>query len=153
MRKVHQLSYFNFDDIDEIYIKYKDVTGSRKRFMFARNLDNRLMYILFLMDQLSLDYQNDYNMVKLDVKVKNLKAGDKTCDILGFHYDWVKDFNHANKHEKHLIYTNKFGTMFENEQCDDNCIYEYGRELHSGLIVPEDCKRVLIRMSFVDRLK
>lgn len=144
----------SLEDLPLIEIKYKQIKSSDHLMMFSESLPTCLRNVIICMLNYSSDYFSLYDKCYLDVKVRELKSRDTGDYLNKWHYDWVKDYNHPIKHEKHLIYTNKFGTHYiENgveKQCLDNSIYMYGRELHKSPTVAEDIKRVMIRLSFVD---
>lgn len=93
----------------------------------------------------------DYPLV--DIKLRFHKKGECTC-IPGFHYDCVKDYDDPSPHEHHLIWSNIEGTIFENGQrASDGEIWSYGRDLHAGPYVKEDCVRILIRLTQTKKIR
>ena len=143
-------------DLEHIEIKYKLIRNEDKLLIEANKLPVSIRNIIVCMNNYSSHLFSDYAKCYLDVKVRNLKAGDSGDYANEWHTDWVKDKNHPNKPETHFIYTNVYGTHYlDNDverQCDDNSIYKYHRDLHKSPIVSENCKRVLVRLSFVDNL-
>ena len=144
------------NDLEQIDINYKLILSADKLLIEANNLPIPIRNIIVCINNYSNHLFNSYDKCYLDVKVRNLKAGDSGDYTNDWHTDWVKDNHHTNKEETHFIYTNIYGTHYlENDvekQCADNSIYKYYRDLHKSPIVPEDCKRVLVRLSFVDNL-
>ena len=143
-------------DLEPIEIKYKLIRNEDKLLIEANKLPVSIRNIIVCMNNYSNHLFSDYDKCYLDVKVRNLKAGDSGDYTNEWHTDWVKDKNHPNKEETHFIYTNVYGTHYLDngieKQCDNNSIYKYHRDLHKSPVVPEDCKRVLVRLSFVDNL-
>lgn len=143
-------------DLEPIEIKYKLIRNEDKLLIEANKLPVSIRNIIVCMNNYSNHLFSDYDKCYLDVKVRSLKAGDSGDYTNEWHTDWVKDKNHPNKEETHFIYTNVYGTHYLDngieKQCDNNSIYKYHRDLHKSPIVPEDCKRVLVRLSFVDNL-
>lgn len=153
---------FNFFDkkalseIECIEIKYKEVRDFQHLHQLSSKFHPSIRNVITCMNNWSLDYFDKYEKCYITVKVRDLKAGDSGDVLNSWHYDWVKDKDHHNKEETHLLYTNKYGTHYIEDdvekQCEDNSIYKYNREIHKSPIVPEDIKRVMIRLSFVDKL-
>lgn len=138
------LDEIDWSDMPRTEIKFAEVTQS-----LLDSLDIRVRDIVLKMMSLNT---LSYDHCLLDVKVRNLKTGDCGCFLKVYHYDWVKSLDHPNKHETHFIYTNINGTEFEDgTKCIDNSIYQYGRESHRGSIMLTDTKRVMIRLSYVDK--
>jgi len=146
----------SFKDLELIEIKYKLIRNEDKLLIETDKLPIPIRNIIVCMNNYSNHLFNDYDKCYLDVKVRNLKVGDSGDYTNEWHTDWVKEKDHPNKEETHFIYTNVYGTHYlDNDvekQCDDNSIYKYHRDLHKSPVVPEDCKRVLVRLSFVDNL-
>jgi hypothetical protein len=140
---------------DLLEIKYKLIKDADHLVYVANMLHPAIGNVIKSMLAYSTWKFEDYELCYLDVKVRDLKKGGSGDWYNNYHYDWVRDYDHPNKHETHLIYSNIFGTHYKEDgvvkQCEPNRVYMYGRELHCSPIVTEDCRRVLIRLSFVDK--
>lgn len=146
MKFIETLDPIDWADVPLTELKYKRVD--------TRLLNSLHPKVRFIVDKM-LNYEvKKYDKCLLDVKVRDLKKDDFSCFLRTYHYDWVKNLDHPNKHETHFIYTNVNGTEFaDGTKCIDNSIYEFGRELHKGTLMNTDVRRVLIRLSYVDHLK
>ena len=147
---------FDFSNTPYHEVKYKKIRDGLHLINYITNtFGSEIQYIIDRMLDFSRGCFNQYDQCYLDVKVRDLNVGDSGDYFNEWHTDWVKDINHPNKPETYIIYTNIFGTHYiENgleQQCENNSIYMYKRDLHKSPIVTKDCKRVLIRLSFVDR--
>ncbi|MNF90554.1 hypothetical protein D3C84_731210 [compost metagenome] len=118
----------------------------------------------------------------VDFKVRDLKAGDCGCKIEGWHLDVVSNPNHKSKPDFHLLYTTEFGTEFLtthmivdpsdthfNHAIDcfnlgaveryktsakPNHVSAYNRfQLHRAPIVPQDCRRMLLRVTATEVIR
>lgn len=152
----------DFEYISPIEMKYKLIKDFDHLKSVSQKLQNPLSNLVVYMGSLGKEYFNQYELCYLDVKVRNLKEGDSGDHLNQVHLDWTKDFNHPNKPETHLLYTNTGGTKFfdlvDGEykfigETEPNSIYKYGRIHHQSPIVEKACKRIMLRLSFVDRLK
>ena len=154
---------FDFANTPLHEVKYKRINDGLHLLRFISNMfDEQIQSIILVMLDNSRTLFNQYELCYLDVKVRNLKEGDSGDHLNQVHLDWTKDFNHPNKQETHLLYTNsghtKFFDLVDGEykligETEPNSIYKYGREYHQSPIVEKACKRVMIRLSFCDRLK
>lgn len=136
-------------------VKYRPVKNQEHLVNLANTFHPTIGNVILSMLAYSWFNFEDYDLCYLDVKVRDLKEGDSGDWYNNWHYDWVRDYEHPNKHETHLIYSNTFGTLYKEngvvKQCDENSVYMYGRELHCSPIVNMDCRRIMIRLSFVDQ--
>lgn len=145
MNYIETLDSIDWSDVPLTELKYK-----RLHKKTLDSLHPKLLHVINKM--LSYEVEEKYDMCLLDVKVRDLKKGKCSCALPEYHYDWVKNYDHKNKHEFHLIYTNVDGTEFlHGGKCKDNSIYSFGRELHRGVYMDKDKRRVLVRLSYVDR--
>jgi len=150
-------NFFNQKNLDELTLiehKYRKIISPNYLLAAAEQYPVGIRNVICCMNNWSNFLFNQYDRCYLDVKVRNLKAGDSGDTLNQWHYDWVENYAEDIKHETHFIYTNKYGTHYLEDgvikQCDDNSIYKYGREIHKSPVVPEDLKRVMIRLSFVN---
>lgn len=144
MKYIETLDEIDWSDVPLTEIKYKRFSQK-----FIDNIHPKFREVIERM--LSVKPPCEYDLCLVDIKVRDLVKDQFSCFVEDFHYDWVKNFDHKNKHEFHVLYTNVNGTEFENDRkCKDNSIYTFGRELHKGTLMNEDVRRVLIRISYVD---
>jgi hypothetical protein len=112
-----------------------------------------------ILDIMSKHLTYKYKYIVVDLKVRELTKGQHGCPLPDWHYDCVKDYNHPQKHENHLLYTNIHGTEIAIDdalnfiKANNGDIYQYGRELHRTAKMPENCKRVLIRLTECDNVR
>lgn len=138
-------------------IKYRLIKDQKHLVELANSFHPAIGNVILAMLAYSYFKFEDYELCYLDVKVRDLKTGESGDWYNNYHYDWVRDYENPNKHETHLIYSNVFGTLYKEngveKQCEPNRVYVYGRELHCSPIVTEPCRRIMIRLSFVDSLR
>lgn len=154
---------FDFSSTPLHEVKYKRINDGLHLLRFISDMfDEQIQSIILVMLDNSRTLFNQYELCYLDVKVRNLKEGDSGDHLNQIHTDYVKDINHPNKPETHLLYTStghtKFFDLVDGEykligETEPNSIYKYGREFHQSPIVEKPCKRLMIRLSFVDRLR
>ncbi|AWD93239.1 hypothetical protein AB9_139 [Acinetobacter phage vB_AbaM_B9] len=154
---------FDFANTPLHEVKHKRINDDLHLLRFISVMfDEQIQSIILIMLDSSRTLFSQYDLCYLDVKVRNLKEGDSGDHLNQVHTDYVKDYNHPNKQETHLLYTNtgltKFFDLVDGEykligETEPNCVYKYNREYHQSPIVEKACKRVMIRLSFCDRLK
>lgn len=140
-----------------IEMKYKWMLNEDQLLFTADILPVCIRNVIVTMNNYALDYFDSYDRCYLDVKVRDLKEGESGDHLNQIHLDWTNDFNHPNKHETHFLYTNTGGTKFYSYdefvgETLPQSIYKYHREYHQSPRVKSACKRVMIRLSFVDTL-
>lgn len=99
-------------DLELIEIKYKMIRNEAKLLIETDKLPVPIRNIIVCMNNYSNHLFNVYDKCYLDVKVRNLKAGDSGDYTNEWHTDWVKEKDHQNKPETHFIYTNIYGTHY-----------------------------------------
>lgn len=139
------------------YCKYKKVLSEDHLKSVIFNFHPTIQLIIHEILKYTEGLFEKYDHCYLDVKVRDLKAGDSGDDLNQVHLDWTNDLNHPNKEETHFLYTSTGGTKFYtyNEFIGEtlpNSIYKYHREYHQSPRVKSACKRVMVRLSFVDTL-
>lgn len=154
---------FDFTDTPLHEVKHKRINDGLHLLRFISVMfDEQIQSIILTMLDNSRTLFNQYELCYLDVKVRNLKEGDSGDHLNQIHTDYVNDINHPNKQETHLLYTSTGDTEFYNfvnneyvllGKTEPNSIYKYGRIHHKSPIMTKECKRVMIRLSFCDRLK
>lgn len=152
----------DFENVSPMEMKYKLIKDFNHLKTTAQKLQCPISNLVVYMGSLGQEYFDKYELCYLDVKVRNLKEGDSGDHLNQIHTDYVKDYNHPNKPETHLLYTNtgrtKFFDLVDGEykligETEPNSIYKYNREYHQSPIVEKACKRLMIRLSYCDRLK
>lgn len=156
------ISERELEELPLIEMKYKHIKNYDHLICISNTLPEYIQGIINIMGYRASDLFKSYELCYLDVKVRNLKEGDSGDHLNQIHTDWTQDFNHPNKQETHLLYTNtgktKFFELVNGEykligETEPNSIYKYNREFHQSPIVEKACKRVMARLSFVDRLR
>lgn len=141
-----------------IEMKYKLINNEEHLHRVVSKLPIPIRNIIIVMLCYSSHCFDSYDFCYLDVKVRELDEGESGDHLNQVHLDWTNDIHHPNKPETHFLYTTTGGTKFFDwydyvGETLPNSIYKYHREWHQSPVMKEPCKRVMIRLSFVDSLR